>query len=56
MPHASCRDREEAIRRVAEYCPVHQTIVTLEGIKFVLSDRDHPIPAQEEEGREVINF
>jgi putative redox protein len=56
MPHASCQDREGAIRRVAEHCPVHQTIVTLEGIKFVLFDRDHPMPAPEEEGREVFNI
>ncbi|MFW5709795.1 MAG: OsmC family protein [Chloroflexota bacterium] len=48
MPNASCQDREAAIRRVAEYCPVHQTIVTLEGIQFAIFDRDHPMPAQAE--------
>jgi uncharacterized OsmC-like protein len=44
MPNAVCRDREAAIRRVAEHCPVHQTIVTLDDIEFVLFDKEHPKP------------
>lgn len=34
MPNAACGPRESAIRRVAEHCPVHQTISTLEGIEI----------------------
>lgn len=56
MPNASCLDREKAIHRVAEHCPVHQTIVTLEDITFVLYDRDHPMPSPLEAGREVFNI
>jgi uncharacterized OsmC-like protein len=32
LPHGQCADREKAIRRVAEHCPVHETILTLQGI------------------------
>ena len=32
MPHGQCADREKAIHRVAEHCPVHETILTLQGI------------------------
>lgn len=32
LPHGECKDRERALRRVAEHCPVHETIATLEGI------------------------
>ncbi|MBZ0302721.1 MAG: OsmC family protein [Anaerolineae bacterium] len=48
LPHASCQDREAAIRRVAEHCPVHQTIVTLEDVQFNIYDHDHPLPVAEE--------
>jgi uncharacterized OsmC-like protein len=39
LPHALCEDRERAIRRVAEHCPVHATMVTLSGIRFEIRDR-----------------
>jgi len=32
LPNGQCADREKAIRRVAEHCPVHETILTLQGI------------------------
>lgn len=32
LPHGQCADREKAIHRVAEHCPVHETILTLLGI------------------------
>jgi uncharacterized OsmC-like protein len=32
MPHGQCADREKAIHRVAEHCPVHETILTMQGI------------------------
>jgi hypothetical protein len=32
LPNGQCADREKAIRRVAEHCPVHETILTMEGI------------------------
>ena len=48
MPNATCQDREAAIRRVAEHCPVHETIVTLEAIRFTVYDRENPKPVQDE--------
>ena len=48
MPHASCQDREAAIRRVAEHCPVHETIVALDEIKFTILDRESQLQPQPE--------
>lgn len=39
MPHATCGDREDAIRRVAAHCPVHETIVTMSDIHFEIVDQ-----------------
>ena len=39
LPHGDCKNREQALRRVAEHCPVHETIATMEGIEFVFQDR-----------------
>lgn len=39
LPHARCDAREEAIRRVAEHCPVHETIVTMPRIDFEIHDQ-----------------
>jgi hypothetical protein len=39
LPHAVCGDREAAIRRVAEHCPVHATIHTLEEVAFEIRDQ-----------------
>lgn len=38
LPHAECAGREEAIRRVAEHCPVHETIATLGAVAFEIQD------------------
>lgn len=32
LPHGDCRNRERAMLRVAEHCPVHETMRTLEGV------------------------
>lgn len=39
LPHAECGDQQAAIRRVAEHCPVHETINTLSQIRFEVRDR-----------------
>ncbi len=39
LPHAECRDREAAIRRVAEHCPVHASIANFNGLAFQVLDR-----------------
>jgi uncharacterized OsmC-like protein len=40
LPHADVGDRLEAIRRVAEHCPVHETVeYSLESIGFEVLDR-----------------
>lgn len=39
LPYGECTSREKAILRVAEHCPVHETIDTLESIEFELIDR-----------------
>jgi putative redox protein len=40
MPKATCKDRQAAIRRVAEHCPVHETIVTIDDISFEILDKE----------------
>ncbi len=40
MPNDSCHDREAAIQRVAEHCPVHETIETVEGINIEIHDKE----------------
>jgi putative redox protein len=39
LPHGECAAREQAILRVAEHCPVHETISTLKGIQIEVLDR-----------------
>ena len=34
LPHGDCTGKEEALLRVAEHCPVHETIMDLQGISF----------------------
>lgn len=36
LPHADCSEQRcrDALLRVAEHCPVHQTIETVQGVKF----------------------
>jgi uncharacterized OsmC-like protein len=36
LPYGACARRKEALRRVAEHCPVHETINTMEEVEFVL--------------------
>ena len=33
LPHGDCAGRDKALKRVAEHCPVHETIVTMEGVE-----------------------
>jgi uncharacterized OsmC-like protein len=41
LPNAETGDRAEAIRRVAEHCPVHETVeYALEAISFEIRDHD----------------
>lgn len=45
LPHADCGQRQAAIRRVAEHCPVHETIATLSQVHFEIRDRAAFAPA-----------
>ncbi len=36
LPRADFKDREEAILKVAEHCPVHSTICEFEGLDIIL--------------------
>jgi putative redox protein len=40
LPHAECNGREKAILRVAEHCPVHETIGSLEGIGITINGKN----------------
>ena len=42
LPYGNCRGREKALRRVAEHCPVHETIATLNDIEFEFVDQREP--------------
>ena len=39
LPHADCQARKQALLRVAEHCPVHETIGTIDHITFEILDR-----------------
>ena len=39
MPHGDYKGRRKAILRVAEHCPVHETICNLEGIDIELKGK-----------------
>lgn len=39
LPYGQTLNKEEAIRRVAEHCPVHETMLTLEGVHFEIVDQ-----------------
>lgn len=45
LPYGDCSLREQALKRVAEHCPVHETIVTLEGIDIEFQGRRELAPA-----------
>ena len=38
LPHADCGKRREALLRVAEHCPVHETIEMMDVVEFELLD------------------
>lgn len=38
LPNAELGKREEALRRVAEHCPVHESIAQWTGINFIIHD------------------
>jgi putative redox protein len=39
LPNAECENRKKALHRVAEHCPVHETISTMEGIEIKVLDK-----------------
>jgi uncharacterized OsmC-like protein len=39
LPHGDAKKREKAILRVADHCPVHETIGTLQGIEINLNGK-----------------
>ena len=47
LPNGECKNREKALLRVAEHCPVHETIATMEEIEFELVDKQLRVENQE---------
>lgn len=46
LPHGDCGKRVQAIERVAEHCPVHETISTMRGLTFeILGQGDRAMEA-----------
>jgi uncharacterized OsmC-like protein len=45
MPHGSCGARRAAVLRVAEHCPVHETISTMKGIELELLGKEELVGA-----------
>ncbi len=39
FPNGDCSARVDAIQRVAEHCPVHETIMTMKGIEVEILDK-----------------
>ena len=39
LPNGDCEKRQKALLRVAEHCPVHETIATLEGIDIEINGK-----------------
>lgn len=39
LPNANCNARKQALLRVAQHCPVHETIDTIEGVSIEILDR-----------------
>ncbi len=44
LPYGDCQRREKAILRVAEHCPVHETITALQGIQIELVGQGELVP------------
>jgi uncharacterized OsmC-like protein len=42
--NGACAQREEVLRRVAEHCPIHETITTFEGIQIKFAEQ--PVEAE----------
>ncbi len=40
LPNGTCKQRAKALQRVAEHCPVHETIESIEHVEIVVADRD----------------
>ena len=45
LPYGECGARKQALLRVAEHCPVHETMITLEGIKIEVMGKQELVPA-----------
>jgi putative redox protein len=43
LPNGFCGDREKALQQVAEHCPVHETISTLDHISLEIVDAPEPV-------------
>lgn len=41
LPYGDVEKREKAILRVAEHCPVHETMETLQGVEITLNGKNH---------------
>ena len=39
LPHGECKNRRQALQRVAEHCPVHETIETMEAVAMKIMDK-----------------
>ncbi|MFN2202032.1 MAG: OsmC family protein [Caldilineaceae bacterium] len=39
LPHGECKNRREAMHRVAEHCPVHETITSMEQVEMKIFDK-----------------
>ena len=48
LPHGECAKRVKAITRVAEHCPVHATIKTMEALEIQILGKDNCDLAAEE--------
>jgi len=41
LPNADCGQRVHAIHRVAEHCPVHETILTMQGLNIEILGKEN---------------
>ena len=39
LPHGECKNRRQAMQRVAEHCPVHETIATMGDVEMKIIDK-----------------
>lgn len=45
LPNCELKDRQKAIERVAEHCPVHETVILADHIEFEIQGKPAPMPA-----------